>query len=63
MAKKEQRKGPKGGETQTTPGGFRRKGFYLLPDEVAAVRRAAFERECSESELVREAIRAYLGLD
>jgi hypothetical protein len=61
--KEPKRKGPRGGETQVTPGGFRKKAFYLLPDEVQAIRRAAFDRDCSESEVVRQAVRAYFDLD
>lgn len=55
--------GPKGGQKQVTPGGFRRKGFYLLPEEIDSLRRTAFDRQVSESEIVREALRQYLHIE
>lgn len=59
----EKQKGPRGGTTTTTPGGLRRKVFYLNEDEVQALRLRAFEEEVSESELVRQALRTYLALE
>ena len=37
--------------------------IYLHADERQALRRAAFEREVSASETIREALRAYLDIE
>lgn len=55
--------GPRGGTSTISPGGLIRKAFYMHPDEVEALRRAAFERRCSEAEIVREAVRRYLDVE
>jgi len=55
--------GPRGGKTTVTKSGLIRSVVYLHPDEREAVRRAAFERDQPASEIMREAIREYLGLD
>jgi hypothetical protein len=60
---RDQRRGPRGGTTVFTPGGLQKKSFYLDPEEARALRRRAFEEERSESDLAREALRLYLGLD
>lgn len=57
-----ERRGPKGGTTTTTPGGLRRKVFYLNEEEATELRRRAFEEEVTESQLVRDALRTFLGL-
>jgi hypothetical protein len=54
--------GPRGGLTTVTPGGLNRLSTYILPAEREAVRRRAFEEDTSISEVIRDAIRAYLGL-
>jgi hypothetical protein len=36
--------------------------FYLRPDEFAALKQRAEQDETSHSEIVRQALRAYLGL-
>lgn len=41
---------------------FVRKQIFLAPDEVEALRAAAFEDRCTQSDVVRRAIRKYLGL-
>ena len=46
-----------------TPGGLIRKVAYLHADEVAALRRLAYEEARSESDIIREAVRAYLGVE
>ena len=56
------RLGPRGGQTTVTPGGLNRLSTYLLPEEREAVRRRAFEDDHSISEVIRSAIRNYLGL-
>ena len=55
--------GPRGGTTTVTKSGLIRFVVYLHADERQALRRAAFEREVSASEIVREALRAYLDIE
>lgn len=55
--------GPRGGQTTITKSGLIRFVVYLHPDERKALRRAAFEREISASEIVREALREHLGVE
>ena len=55
--------GPRGGKTTVTKAGLIRFVAYLHPDERQALRRAAFDREVSASEIVREALRAYLDIE
>jgi Ribbon-helix-helix protein, copG family len=59
----EKRRGPRGGTTVFTPGGLQKKNFYLDTEEVRALRKRAFDEERSESDIAREALRLYLGLD
>ena len=62
-SKKAKRTRPKAGKTTTeTPGGFLRKQIYLQPEEWDALRNRAFDEERSHSDIVREALRRYLGL-
>lgn len=53
-------KGPKGGETTRHKSGLVRKVYYLYEPEAEAIRRLAFERHATESELIREAVDGYL---
>jgi hypothetical protein len=55
--------GPRGGKTTVTKTGLIRFVAYLHPDERQALRLAAFEREVSASEIVREALRAHLNIE
>ena len=62
-SKKAKRTRPKAGTTTTeTPGGFLRKQIYLQREEWNALRKLAFEEERSHSDIVREALRKFLGL-
>ena len=61
--KSEQVTGPRGGTTTVTKSGLIRFVVYLHQDERQALRRAAFEREVSASEIVREALRAHLEIE
>ena len=54
------RLGPKGGETTKTPGGLQRVAVLLTEEQYAALRRVAYERQVSQSEVVREALDAWL---
>lgn len=57
------RTGPNGGETTVTPGDLQRVGVLLTAEQYAALRKAAYERGVSQSEVVRLALDAYLRLD
>lgn len=50
------RTGPKGGETTTTPGGLQRVAVLLTEEQYANLRKLAYERQVSQSEIVREAL-------
>jgi Ribbon-helix-helix protein, copG family len=52
--------GPRGGKTTVTKGGLIRVVVYLDHDERRALKLAAVDREQSASEIVREALRAFL---
>lgn len=55
-------KGPKGGRTTRHKSGLVRKVYYLYEPEAEAIRRLAFERHVTESEVIREAVDAYLDV-
>jgi len=40
-----------------------RKAVYLHPDEAEALRRRAFEERRPASEIIRELLRQYLGIE
>lgn len=63
MSKKKPMRGPRGGRYTVTKTGLVRKTFNLHRDEWQALRRRAFEEERPASEIVREMLREYLGLD
>ena len=52
--------GPKGGQTTRHASGLVRKVYYLYEPEAEAIRRIAFDRHVTESEVLREAVDAYL---
>jgi hypothetical protein len=54
------RRGPKGGETTKTPGGLQRVAVLLTEEQYEALRRLAYERQASQSEIVREALDDFL---
>lgn len=49
------------GKYSTTPGGLRRKVVYLPPEVEEELRDTAHRLERTESDLIREAVKAYLG--
>jgi hypothetical protein len=55
-------RGPRGGLTTVTPGGLTRVSTYLDETERTAVRSRAFQEERSISDVIRSAVRHYLGL-
>ncbi len=52
----------KPGKTTVSPGGLIKKTFWFHPDEVRRLRKAAYEEETSQAELVRTAVRRYFGM-
>lgn len=54
--------GPRGGKTTRTDSGLVRKTLWLSEDEAEELRQRAFKERTSESELMREALRSFLGL-
>ena len=63
QATKEKRRGPQGGVTTITPGGLVRKSILIHGDEEEALREKAYKDRMSESSIVREALRSYLGIE
>lgn len=61
MAMGSDRRGPKGGETTKTPGGLQRVAVLLTEKQYAALRRLAYERQASQSEIIRQALDEFLG--
>ncbi len=43
-------------------GTLRKQVCYFYPDEKESIKREAVDKECSEAEVVRRAVRRYLGL-
>jgi ribbon-helix-helix CopG family protein len=60
-----ERPGPRGGETTSLPSGLLRKTVYVYREEWEAIEKEAIRRGnlSARSEIVREAIRAYLGIE
>ena len=56
-------RGPRGGLTTVTPGGLTRVSTYLDETERSAVRARAFADERSISDVIRSAVRHYLGIE
>lgn len=66
MARKKEPKepmGPRGGKTTVTSTGMVRKTIWLNGDEAEALRERAFRERRAEAEIVREALRAHLGIE
>jgi hypothetical protein len=55
--------GPRGGETTVSKSGMVRKTLWLHGDEAEALRERAYHERRAESEVVREALRGYLGIE
>ena len=55
--------GPRGGRTTVTKSGLVRKTFALHHDEVRSLRKAAYEEERTETDIVRTALRQYLDIE
>jgi len=61
--KKAAAKGPRGGETTISKSGMVRKTLWLHGDEADALREKAYQERRAESEIVREALRGFLGIE
>ncbi len=55
--------GPRGGKTTVTKSGLIRTVVYLHWDERRALKLAAAERDVSGSDIMRAALREYLGVE
>jgi hypothetical protein len=61
--RREQVTGPQGGTSTVTKSGRIRTVVFLEPEERRALKVAAAERECSASDIVREALRKHLDIE
>ena len=50
-------------QKHTTKGGLTRETAYLYEDEEIALEARAVKERCSKSEIMRRALRAYLGIE
>ncbi len=50
------------GKTTRSPTGLVKKTFWFQPDEAQRLRKEAYERETSQAELVREAVRLFFEM-
>lgn len=50
-------------QKHTTSGGLTRETAYLYDDEEKALEERAAKERCSKSEIMRRALRAYLGIE
>lgn len=55
--------GPRGGTTTINKSGMVRKTMWFNDDEAEALRQRAFKDRRPESEIVREALRHFLGIE
>lgn len=54
---------PRPRQKHTTSGGLTRETAYLYEDEENALEERAAKERCSKSEIMRRALRAYLGIE
>ena len=57
------KRNPEGLRRPATAGGLVREVAYLHPDELAALEQRAKRERCSKSEIIRRALRSYLGVE
>ena len=62
MADRGKGTGPKGGTSTVYKSGLLRKTAYFYEDEWEAIRKAAYDRDVSYTDIIREAVRAYLNV-
>lgn len=60
---KERLRGPRGGKTTVTQSGMIRKTLWLHQDEAEALRDKAYRDRVPESEIMRQALRAFLRIE
>jgi hypothetical protein len=63
VAERKKEVGPRGGTSTVYGSGLLRKTAYFQAEEWAAIRKAAYERELSYADIIRESVRAHLKLD
>jgi len=63
MARKKERRGPRGGRTTVSKSGLVRKTLWIHEDENEALRQAAFDRRTSETEIVRRLLREHFQIE
>jgi rRNA pseudouridine-1189 N-methylase Emg1 (Nep1/Mra1 family) len=63
MAKKKEEQGPRGGKTTVSASGMVRKTLWLHGDEAEALREKAYRERRAESDIMREALRQFLGIE
>jgi hypothetical protein len=54
---------PREKQKHTTKGGLTRETAYLYEDEERALENRASRERCSKSEVIRRALRSYLGVE
>jgi hypothetical protein len=55
--------GPRGGVTTIAPSGWQKTTVYLRPDQVRRLKRAAFDRDRTMSEVLRHSLDCYFGVE
>jgi hypothetical protein len=63
VAERKKEAGPRGGTSTVYKSGLLRKTAYFYAEEWEAIRKAAYEREVSYTDVIRESVRAHLKLD
>jgi hypothetical protein len=63
VADEKKGQGPRGGTSTIYKSGLLRKTAYFYEEEWEAIRRAAYDRDVSYTDIIREAIRAYFKID
>ena len=63
MAKRPPKTGPRGGKTTISKRGLIRKTFWIHHDENEALRKAAFDRRTTQTEIVRRLLRRHFRIE
>lgn len=63
MVTKKDEQGPRGGKTTVSASGMVRKTLWLHGDEAEALREKAYRERRAESDIMREALRQFLGIE
>lgn len=62
MANGRKGQGPRGGTSTVYKSGLLRKTAYFYEEEWEAIRKAAYDRNVSYTDILREAVRSYLSI-